>query len=93
MTDPVLAARRSYADELRFTTGMRSPALHAAFATVPRERFVGTGPWRIKSPWNLDEYWTTEDADPRHVSGRGRCENGTWVARASGVARPGRWRQ
>jgi protein-L-isoaspartate(D-aspartate) O-methyltransferase len=67
MTDPVLAARRSYADELRFTTGMRSPALHAAFATVPRERFVGTGPWRIKSPWNLDEYWTTEDADPRHV--------------------------
>jgi protein-L-isoaspartate(D-aspartate) O-methyltransferase len=46
---------------------MNSPLVKAAFATVPRERFVGAGPWRIKSPWSLAEYWTTEDADPRHV--------------------------
>jgi protein-L-isoaspartate(D-aspartate) O-methyltransferase len=39
----------------------------AAFATVPRERFVGVGPWRVKSPWSLGEYWTTENADPRNV--------------------------
>ncbi len=67
MTDTIEAARRSYAKELRFTTRMRSPRLEAAFATVPRERFVGAGPWRIKSPWQMAEYWTTEDADPRNV--------------------------
>jgi protein-L-isoaspartate(D-aspartate) O-methyltransferase len=67
MIETVEAARRSYAEELRFTTRMRSPALFAAFAIVPRERFVGPGPWRIKSGWSLDEYWTTDDADPRAV--------------------------
>ncbi len=25
------------------------------------------GPWRLLSPWYLPEYWTTEDADPRHL--------------------------
>lgn len=67
MTDPVQAARDFYAEELRFTTRMRSSALHAAFATVPRERFLGPGPWRIRSFWELAGYWTTADADPRHV--------------------------
>ena len=38
-----------------------------AFATVPREQFVGPGPWRIKSPMDLAEYWTTDDNDPSHV--------------------------
>jgi protein-L-isoaspartate(D-aspartate) O-methyltransferase len=52
---------------LRFTGRVGSRAVAEAFATVPRERFVGPGPWRIKSPMNLAEYWTTEDADPRHV--------------------------
>jgi protein-L-isoaspartate(D-aspartate) O-methyltransferase len=65
--DPVQVQRRSYAEELWFTTQMSSPLVKAAFATVPRERFVGIGPWRIKSPWSLAEYWTTADADPRHV--------------------------
>jgi protein-L-isoaspartate(D-aspartate) O-methyltransferase len=67
MTESTEAARRAYAEELRFTTRMRSAALLAAFATVARERFVGPGPWRIKSPWGLNEYWTTEDVDPRHL--------------------------
>jgi protein-L-isoaspartate(D-aspartate) O-methyltransferase len=67
MRESAEAARRSYAEELRFTTHMRSPALMAAFATVPRERFVGPGPWRIRSTWSLDGYWTTDDADPRRV--------------------------
>ena len=65
MKESTEAARRAYAEELRFTTRMRSPALLAAFATVARERFVGPGPWRIKSPWGLNEYWTTGDVDPR----------------------------
>jgi protein-L-isoaspartate(D-aspartate) O-methyltransferase len=38
-----------------------------AFAAVPRERFVGPGPWRIKSPMDLAEYWTTDDDDPSHI--------------------------
>ncbi|HUH83420.1 MAG TPA: methyltransferase domain-containing protein [Stellaceae bacterium] len=64
MSDPVAVARRAYAEELRFTVRLRSAAVVEALATVPRERFVGPGPWRIKSPWDLAEYWTTEEADP-----------------------------
>jgi protein-L-isoaspartate(D-aspartate) O-methyltransferase len=63
----VEAARLSYAEELRFTAHIRSAALRAAFAAVPRECFVGAGPWRIRSPMDLSEYWTTADADPRAV--------------------------
>jgi protein-L-isoaspartate(D-aspartate) O-methyltransferase len=67
MADPVEQARHGYAEELRFTARVSSPAVVNAFAAVPRERFVGPGPWRVKSPMNMAEYWTTEDADPRHV--------------------------
>ncbi len=60
-------ARHSYAEELRFTARVKSSAVVNAFATVPREQFVGPGPWRIKSPMDLAEYWTTDDDDPSHV--------------------------
>jgi protein-L-isoaspartate(D-aspartate) O-methyltransferase len=59
--------RRWYAEELRFTARVSSPAVIEAFATVPRERFVGPGPWRVRSPMNMDEYWSIKDVDPRHV--------------------------
>ena len=58
------AARNFYAEDLRFTTRMASPALFAAFASVPRERFVGPGPWRVLGP---EGFFTTNDADPRNV--------------------------
>ena len=64
MTDTIEAARRFYAEELRFLTHMSSPALFTAFARVPRERFVGPGPWRTLG---LKRYWTTGNTDPRHV--------------------------
>jgi protein-L-isoaspartate(D-aspartate) O-methyltransferase len=67
MADLAEDARHWYAEELHFTANVKSPPLVAAFATVPRERFVGTGPWRIRSPMNMAEYWTTPDDDPRHV--------------------------
>ena len=67
LTDPIEAARRSYAEELRFTAHIRSRAVFTAFAAVPRERFVGAGPWRVRSPMDMAEYWTTEDGDPRAV--------------------------
>jgi protein-L-isoaspartate(D-aspartate) O-methyltransferase len=67
LTDPIEAARRSYAEELRFTAHIRSRAVFTAFAAVPRERFLGAGPWRVRSPMDMAEYWTTEDGDPRAV--------------------------
>lgn len=67
MTDPLEAARQAYAEELRFTAHVRSVALCAAFAAVPREQFVGAGPWCIRSPMDRAGYWTTESADPRAV--------------------------
>jgi len=66
-SDAVKLARHWYAEELRFTAGVSSAAVIGAFAAVPRERFVGPGPWRIRSPMNMDAYWSTTDADPRHV--------------------------
>jgi len=60
-------ARAWFADELRHTARVQSPAVVEAFATVPRERFSGPGPWRLLSPMRMADYWTTEDADPRHL--------------------------
>ena len=67
MAISVRTARRFYAEELRYTANVSSRAVVNAFATVPREHFVGPGPWRILSPMRLGDYWTTEDADPRHL--------------------------
>ena len=39
----VESARRWYAEELRFTARVSSPSVIEAFASVPRERFVGPG--------------------------------------------------
>jgi protein-L-isoaspartate(D-aspartate) O-methyltransferase len=64
MTESIEDARRCYAEELRSLSHISSPALLAAFAMVPRERFVGPGPWRIKG---MGRYWATEDTDPRRV--------------------------
>ena len=59
-------ARRWFAEELRYTAPVRNcVAIIDAFASVPRERFVGPGPWRILS--SRLEGWATPDADPRHL--------------------------
>jgi protein-L-isoaspartate(D-aspartate) O-methyltransferase len=42
--------RRFYADEIRFAAGIKSPVLIEAFARVPRENFLGPGPWELGSP-------------------------------------------
>jgi protein-L-isoaspartate(D-aspartate) O-methyltransferase len=67
MRHSIEEARQRYAEELRFTAKLASRAVIDAFATVPRERFFGRGPWRVLSPMAMPEYWTTEDADPRHL--------------------------
>jgi protein-L-isoaspartate(D-aspartate) O-methyltransferase len=63
----IAEARSWFAEELRHVAHVRSQAVVAAFATVPREHFAGPGPWRLLSPWYLSDYWTTEDTDPRHL--------------------------
>jgi protein-L-isoaspartate(D-aspartate) O-methyltransferase len=41
--------RRFFAEEIRFTAMVRSPALVEASARVPRDEFLGHGPWEIAS--------------------------------------------
>ena len=47
----VKMARRCYAEELRFSANVKSRAVVDAFATVPREQFVGPGPWQLKAQY------------------------------------------
>ena len=42
--------RRRYADEIRQIGKIRSDAVIAGFATVPRENFLGPGPWQVLRP-------------------------------------------
>lgn len=58
-------ARRWFAEELRAICHIGDERVVEAFATVPRELFVGPGPWRIFH--FADGYWTTQDADPRRL--------------------------
>jgi protein-L-isoaspartate(D-aspartate) O-methyltransferase len=62
--------RQFYAEEIRAVANIRSEALVEAFAKVPREDFLGRGPWQIASPdmvTGLVNYRVTEDGDPRHL--------------------------
>jgi len=58
------SARRFYAEELCRQNQISSRAILTAFATVPRERFVGPGPWIMQSSGTS---WITQDAEPSHV--------------------------
>jgi protein-L-isoaspartate O-methyltransferase len=61
--------RRVYAEEIRKIAHLGNETLVDAFARVPRERFLGPGPWHVVarvSPGRV-EYETTENDDPRHV--------------------------
>jgi protein-L-isoaspartate(D-aspartate) O-methyltransferase len=58
--------RQFYAEELRAVSNLQSEALVRAFAKVPRENFLGPGPWQIRNP-SLDSYRTTPDAHPKHL--------------------------
>jgi protein-L-isoaspartate(D-aspartate) O-methyltransferase len=64
MDDPVESARRFYAEELCRINRISSPAILRAFSTVPREPFVGPGPWMIQTS-GTESF--TESDDPRDV--------------------------
>jgi protein-L-isoaspartate(D-aspartate) O-methyltransferase len=59
-------SREHYAAEFRYTAHLSSVAVIRAFARVPREQYLGPGPWRIYQPYTR-QYWTTPDADPCHL--------------------------
>jgi protein-L-isoaspartate(D-aspartate) O-methyltransferase len=58
---PLEQLRRFYSEELRIVAGLESPDLVSAFATVPRERYLGAPPWKFSSgsPLNQSSYRTT----------------------------------
>lgn len=62
--------RRFYAEEVRFAANLTSPALIEALTRVPREKFLGPGPWQIAIPdvaTGTVQYVPTPSADPRYV--------------------------
>jgi protein-L-isoaspartate(D-aspartate) O-methyltransferase len=62
--------RRCFAEEIRVACNIRSDALVEAFASVPRERFLGPGPWMIRgidADLTGAQAYPTPNADPRHV--------------------------
>ena len=58
--------RRLYAEQLQALVGFHSTELFDAFATVPREHFLGPGPWHIpvRGPQGQMDYRTTDNTDP-----------------------------
>jgi|SRR5579864_3027995 len=62
------ARRRFYAEEVQATSNLKNAAVVDALAAVPRERFLGPGPWTIRGEADfLQPPRQTADADPSHV--------------------------
>src|SRR5258708_20493724 len=61
----VVGAWEAYAEGLRRLGPLKSERVVQEFATVPRERFVGGGPWRIIPPGRTARM--TPDSDPCHL--------------------------
>ena len=57
-------ARRRFAEEIQQQGHIKSAGLIEGLATVPRENFVGPGPWKIM---RAGVYQLTPDDNPRHL--------------------------
>ena len=70
MIDPILR-RRFFAEELEAVARLRSARLVDAFAAVPREDFLGPGPWTVMADADFGaptgRTRATADADPARV--------------------------
>jgi protein-L-isoaspartate(D-aspartate) O-methyltransferase len=58
--------RAAYAKQILSAANTRDVRLAAAFAAIPREDFVGPGPWLMLRWWRRD-YVPTPDADPVYL--------------------------
>jgi len=60
--------RRFFAEEIAAIAGLKTPALIEALAAIPRERFLGTGPWQVRGEGDFGAPPRhTPDGDPRHT--------------------------
>src|SRR2546422_801238 len=60
--------RADFARRIQREAGIRSSALVRGLSVVPRELFVGAGPWNLLRPSAMERgYQLTEDDDPRHL--------------------------
>ena len=55
--------RTAFAEELRYVAHVRSDRVIDAFATVPREHFLGDRPWQV-AHYLDDGYWEVPGNDP-----------------------------
>jgi protein-L-isoaspartate(D-aspartate) O-methyltransferase len=61
-------ARRAYSEKIRGLIGLRSEALFRSLARVPREAFLGPGPWKLLWPTQVGRgYQEIADANPCHL--------------------------
>jgi protein-L-isoaspartate(D-aspartate) O-methyltransferase len=70
VADELTMVRQFYAEEVAAVAGVVSPAIIKAFATVPRERFLGPGPWQLcsaDSALTQFKYRPTPNGHPRHI--------------------------
>jgi protein-L-isoaspartate(D-aspartate) O-methyltransferase len=66
MEDALAAQRRWYAEDLQLRASVRrTAAIIEAFAVVPREAFLGPGPWHLLPPGEPHLPFATPDNDPR----------------------------
>jgi protein-L-isoaspartate(D-aspartate) O-methyltransferase len=61
--DRLTGLRRAYAEEIATLARVTQAPVKEAFAAVPRERFLGPGPWRV----GLGSDAVTPDDDPAHI--------------------------
>lgn len=60
--------RRFYAEEIEAVANLKNPAVVAALATLPREQFLGPGPWTIRGEADFQAPpRQTPGADPAHL--------------------------
>jgi protein-L-isoaspartate(D-aspartate) O-methyltransferase len=59
--------RRFFSEEIAAVANLGTPGLVEAIASVPRERFLGPGPWTVLGEGGMGGQRRTADADPRHV--------------------------
>jgi protein-L-isoaspartate(D-aspartate) O-methyltransferase len=58
--------RRAYAKQVLAAAEVSDARLETAFATVPREAFLGVGPWKVLRS-RADKYVPTPDGDPVYL--------------------------
>ncbi len=64
--DELKIVRRAYAMQIAAVAGAADQGVEDAFAKVPREEFLGRGPWQILR-WQRRSYTPTPSADPVYL--------------------------